>query len=177
MPKVEPVPEPPQPVAARIRSTITAAQIPVSFRNPLALRVAFLMSVGIMMAEMIPGVQLIMPIWWLAAGWGAVTLYRRLTGSPINVRTGARLGSITGVLGFVSTMVLLVISLLLTGKQTIDEVVRQNPQFAQVMNDRAQLALGLVVGVVLIFAMVVGICAAGGALGARFAGRNGSPAR
>jgi len=65
---------------------------------------------------------------------------------------------------------------MLSGKQTIDEVIRQNPQFAQVMNDRAQLIMGLVVGVGLIFALVVGICAAGGALGARFAGRSGSPA-
>lgn len=179
MPKMETPVVPPEPQAAapRLRATFAATQLPVGFKNPIALRVAFLMSVGIMMAEMIPGINFLMPIWWLAAGWGAVTLYRRLTGSAINVSMGARLGSITGVLGFASTMVLVAVSLLFTGKQTMDELLKQNPQLSQVLNDRAQLALGVLVGIVLIFAMVVGICAAGGALGARFAGRNGSPAR
>ena len=56
------------------------AQIPVSFSNPIALRVAFLMSLAIMLVEMIPVLNLLFFLWWLAAGWGAVRIYRRITG-------------------------------------------------------------------------------------------------
>src|SRR5438874_1207784 len=40
-----------------------AAQLPVSFSNPIALRVAFLMSLGILMTEMIPGLDLLFLVW------------------------------------------------------------------------------------------------------------------
>src|SRR3954464_12234496 len=68
-----------------------AAQLPVSFSNPIALRVAFLMSLGILMTEMIPGLDLLFLVWWLAAGWCAVLLYRRLTGAALSIKAGARL--------------------------------------------------------------------------------------
>src|SRR4051794_17337098 len=49
---------------------------PVSFANPIALRVAFLMSLGLMVVQMIPGVNLLFVLWWLGAGFGAVIMYR-----------------------------------------------------------------------------------------------------
>ena len=61
-------------------------QLPVSFSNPIALRVAFLMSLAIMLMTMIPVVNVLSPIWWLVAGLGAVLLYRRLTGLSLSVK-------------------------------------------------------------------------------------------
>src|SRR5260370_33032901 len=72
--------------------------VPVGFRNPLALRVAFLMSLGIMLLQVIPGLNLLFAVWWLGAGWGAVAIYRRITGTAGTVGAGARLGSHTRIL-------------------------------------------------------------------------------
>ena len=144
------------------------AQLPVSFGNPVALRVGFLMSLAIMFLDMIPGLNLLFLIWWLGAGWCAVLLYRRLTGRLLNIRDGARLGSITGVLAFVSMAIVFTLSVVFAGKQFMELMVQQDPRMAQIVNDPPMLAAGLVFTLLFAFVGVVGICAAGGALGARF---------
>jgi hypothetical protein len=148
--------------------------LPVSFRNPIALRVAFLMSLAIMLIEMIPVLNIFVVGWWLAAGWGAVLLYRRITGLSLSVVAGARLGSITGVLTFVSTAVLLTLTMVFAGKQFLDQLIQQDPRMTQVVNDPPMLAAVFLVLLVVLFSLVVGICAAGGALGARFSARKTS---
>jgi hypothetical protein len=153
--------------------TIAPAVLPVSFGNPIALRVAFLMSLAIVVMQLIPGLNVLFVVWWLAAGWCAVLLYRRLTGLALSVKAGARLGSITGVLTFVSMAVIFSFSLLFTGKELFQQLVKQNPQMSEIVNDPPSLIAALLLVLVLIFAMVVGTCAAGGALGAKFAGRGG----
>jgi hypothetical protein len=176
-----PVFEPEKPEAADApASTLRAlpqaatrpAQLPVSFSNPIALRVAFLMSLGIMLTTMIPVVNFLSPIWWLAAGSCAVLLYRRLTGLVLSVKAGARLGSITGVLAFLSLVVIIALTFALTGNELFQEMIKQNPDASQVLNNPPALVMAAGLALVILFAMVVGICAAGGALGARFASRN-----
>jgi len=147
-------------------------QLPVSFSNPIALRVAFLMSLGIMLMTMIPVVNVLSPIWWLGAGLCAVLLYRRLTGLSLSVKAGARLGSITGVLAFVSLLVIIALTFALSGNDLFQEMIKQNPDASQVLNNPPALVMASALALVILFAMVVGICAAGGALGARFASRN-----
>jgi hypothetical protein len=148
------------------------AQLPVSFSNPIALRVAFLMSLGVMLMTMIPVLYVLSPIWWLVAGLCGVLLYRRLTGVSLSVRAGARLGSITGVLAFLSLVVIIALTAVFAGKDLFQEMVKQNPDVSQVLNNPPALAVGVGMFLVFLFAVVVGTCAAGGALGARFAGRN-----
>jgi hypothetical protein len=147
-------------------------QLPVSFSNPIALRVAFLMSLAIMLMTMIPVVNVLSPIWWLVAGLGAVLLYRRLTGLSLSVKAGARLGSITGVLAFLSLLVIIALTFALSGNELFQEMIKQNPDASQVFNNPPALVMAAAVALVILFAMVVGMCAAGGALGARFASRN-----
>ena len=143
------------------------------FSNPVwRLRVAFLMSLGIMLMTMIPVVNVLSPVWWLVAGLCAVLLYRRLTGLSLSVMAGARLGSITGVLAFLSLVVIISLTLALTGNELFQEMIKQNPDASQVLNNPPALALAAALALVILFAMVVGMCAAGGALGARFAARN-----
>jgi hypothetical protein len=163
-------------VAEQPTARALAAALPVGFRNPVAMRVAFLMSVGLMLVQMIPGVNLLFVVWWLAAGWGAVILYRRMTGSVLSVKAGARLGSITGILTFLSMTVIVACSMLVAGKELFSEIVKQNPQISPVLNDPASLAGVVLMVMAMIFALVVGTCAAGGALGARFASRGTAPA-
>jgi hypothetical protein len=149
-----------------------SAQLPVSFSNPIALRVSFLMSLGIMLVTMIPVVNFLCPVWWLVAGLGAVLLYRRLTGLSLSVKAGARLGSITGVLAFLSLVIIIALTFALTGSELFQEMIKQNPDASQVLNNPPALVMAAGLALVILFAMVVGICAAGGALGARFASRN-----
>jgi len=163
---------PPPLEAVRQAASASRAPLPVNFSNPVALRVAFLMSLAIMLTTMIPVVNFLSPVWWLVAGSCAVLLYRRLTGLSLSVRAGARLGSITGVLAFLSLVVIIALTLALTGSELFQEMIKQNPDASQVLNNPPALVLASAMALVILFAMVVGMCAAGGALGARFAGRN-----
>ena len=129
------------------------------------------MSLGIMLLQMIPGLNLLFAVWWLAAGWCAVAIYRRLTGAVMTIAAGARLGSITGVLAFAGMTVTFAFSMVFMGRQVLDEMVKQTPQVEQMVKDPVALGTVILIILVLMFAMVVGTCAAGGALGARFAAR------
>jgi hypothetical protein len=51
-------------------------------------------------------------------------------------------------------------------------MVKQNPQISPVLDDPAELTAVVLMVLVIIFAGVVGTCAAGGALGARFGARS-----
>ena len=155
---------PPAPV---VQSAPPKQTAPVGFGNPIALRIAFLMSIAIMVLEMIPFLQILFVVWCLIAGWGAVRLYRRITGQALSPSSGARLGSITGVLTFLSIAVVMALAMLFNGKELIQQMVHQNPEVSQVVNNPAALALGFLFGLMILFAMVVGFCAAGGALSAR----------
>ncbi len=164
-----PAPTPPQP-AAGARS----GAMPVGFGNPVALRIAIIMSLATMLIEMIPGVNLLMIVWVLAAGWCGVVLYRRMTGYALSVGAGARLGSITGILTFLSLLVIVTVTVAVMGKQAFEEQFRRDPQVSQVLNDPTLMAATFLVALVILFAVVVGTCAAGGALGARYLSRHGA---
>jgi hypothetical protein len=178
-----PPPLPPQQESSAQALQRKIAQLPVSFSNPVALRVAFLMAMAIIPIEMAPVLNMLAVVWWLGAGWCAVLLYRRLTGSALSVRAGARLGSITGVLTFVTMMVSLTLTLALGGaKEFFDQMDESAKQMAQQMGQQGTAALqtalsptgrfiSVIAGLALVGLLVVGIGTAGGALGARFAAR------
>lgn len=130
------------------------------------------MSLITMLLSMIPIVNFLTPIWWLIAGSCAVLLYRRLTGMSLSVGAGARLGSITGVLAFLSLVLIIGLTVTFAGHELFQEMIKQNPDASQVLNNPTALALATALALVILFAMVVGMCTAGGALGARFANRN-----
>jgi len=159
------------PVEAHEALRPKASTLPVSFSNPIALRVALLMSVAIIPIELTPFLNMLTFLWWLGAGWCAVLLYRRLTGSVLTVRAGARLGSITGVLTFLGYAIGITVTVLLAGKQLFEQMAKQNPDLNKVVNDPPMLFAALVMALAFLFAVVVALCAAGGALGARYAAR------
>jgi hypothetical protein len=169
------VPPPIPPVAAIPPVAQTAlGQLPVSFSNPIALRVAFLMSLATIPVELMPGLNALFFVWWLGAGWCAVLLYRRLTGFSLSIGAGARLGSITGVLTFVGLAIGFAVTLLVAGKEffsQMDEMAKKNPDAAQVIHDPTMMFIFLILCLGIMGAFVVGLCAAGGALGARFTAR------
>ena len=108
----------------------------------------------------------------VAAGWCAVLLYRRLTGYALSVKAGARLGSLTGILTFLSLLIMSTLTMAVMGKDVFQQQIKQDPQVAQALNDPATMVAAVLLALFILFAIVVGTCAAGGALGARFVGRN-----
>ena len=53
-------------------------------------------------------------------------------------------------------------------------MIKQNPQLSEIAKEPASLAAAMLMVLVIIFAIVVGTCAAGGALGAKFVSRSGT---
>lgn len=164
----EPVSAPPPPVPTAAEKL---AQLPVTFANPIALRIAFLLAMAIVLILNIPILQLLFFGWWAAAGWVAVLWYRRMTGSQLSVSAGARLGSITGVMIFAAILVELALQFLLAGKQIFDQLSAQDSRIAEMMKDPGMMSAVSVITMGFLFALIVGICAGGGALGALFSSR------
>ena len=113
------LPPPPTPVLETL-----PRQIEISFRNPLAVRIALFLSVitfgfTLMLSNFVP-------VWMVAAGIAAVYLYKRRTGEPLNAQSGARLGWITGVFMFVIAIGLFtVLALALTDSNFVDALMTQ----------------------------------------------------
>ncbi|PYT31998.1 MAG: hypothetical protein DMG58_11065 [Acidobacteria bacterium] len=163
------------PVAIPVRlMAAAAAPVPLSFQNPVALRVGLLAAVLVCFTMMIPVVQYMSILWWLGAGYLSVWIYKRRTGQRLNVLGGARMGWITGLLtcGLLTLLfgVLMVaiqqaggLEALKTGlkdfaiqQSRVDEAIKvlQNP-------------LAILRSLVEMFALLTLTCMAGGALGAK----------
>jgi hypothetical protein len=141
--------------------------MPVSFRNPVALRIALLVGVAAMfLSNLLPLVN------WLAAGFFAVFFYRRKTRNLLNVGAGLHLGWITGLVMF-TIWGLFFTALSLSGKlpAIFQEQLKNLPssndptfqQMAQFMGSGPGLMVLLAIGFVLITCLSM----AGGALGAK----------
>jgi uncharacterized protein YqgC (DUF456 family) len=101
--------------------------VEISFRNPLAVRIALFLAMLTFLLAMLLGPFIL--LWMITAGAVAVYLYRRRTGQSLTARGGARLGWITGVFMFIISMILIAtIALALTDKSTVDVFMTQMKQ-------------------------------------------------
>jgi hypothetical protein len=153
---------------------------PPSFHNPAAVRVALIVAVSATVLSM----TLLPLVSWPLAGFFAVFLYRKRTGSSLNVGAGARLGMITGVL--MAAMSTVVVSLVwlpaafsgrlgtLMQEQMKNFPGRDPMAMQQMMKSLSgsDMAFALVFGLVGVFVLITGLSMAGGALGAKFVGRS-----
>jgi hypothetical protein len=156
-----PVSGPPAPAFA----TAPRFAMPVSFRNPVAMRISLLVGLVAMFFSFLPIVN------WLAAGFFAVFFYRRKTHNLLNVGAGLHLGWITGLVMFTMWGVLLMAEGL-SGKLTgvVQEQIKNLPaandpylqQVAQFMASGPGLVIVLAIG----FVFITALSMAGGALGA-----------
>jgi len=171
-----PVPEAPLPPLP----SLVPAPPPVSFGNPVALRVSLLCASLSAMLNSLPLVGLGCCLWMIGAGFLAVYLYGRRTGLMLAVRQGARLGGMTGLLSFMITMVLVALSLAVEGgaaagiRQKVqesmskfsgqDEATRQMIAF---LASPTGLAVMMGIYLALGFFAMISLAMAGGALGAK----------
>ena len=95
---------------------LTQPELPrIGFQNGLAVRVALLAGVLAFLCSIITGklplpqqfAPVLLLVWLVAGGFFAVYLYERRTGQRLSVRSGAHLGWICGVFGFVVVTMLL----------------------------------------------------------------------
>jgi hypothetical protein len=146
----------------------------LSFRNPIALRVGLLAAGLLCLMMMIPGVNYAAVVWWLGAGYFSVWIYKRRTGQRLNVRGGARMGWITGIISC-ALLTLLFGFFLLAIRQMggLDAIKDGLKDFAfqqgsvdealKMLKDPSKMLRSLIAT----FIMLTLTCTAGGALGAK----------
>jgi len=152
--------------------------VPVSFRNSVAIRIALLMAAVATLLSFLPFVN------WLAGGFFAVFLYRRKTGSFLNVGAGVRLGWITGILMFALSAVVFAAQQLpgvISGhldarlQEQLKNFTSPDPMSQQMMQ-YFQSGPGVMVlflfSLIALFLFTTGLGMAGGAIGAKMVGRD-----
>jgi hypothetical protein len=150
----------------------------VTFANPVALRMAFAAATLSILLDSIPLLNLLFIIWAMGAGFMAVWLYRRRTGLPVSVGSGAKLGWITGVFSFVISTILTTTTVVLGGQKLADDYRNQmkefwpkDPQLVSAFQDPATFATLIIFALVFLFVLLSVASVAGGALGARFSNK------
>jgi hypothetical protein len=153
--------------------------VPVNFHNPLAVRIALMAAIAATLLSF-----LVLFLNWLAAGFFAVFFYCRKTHSRLDVSAGVRIGWITGLItyGFAAVVFAAeLVPLAITGKlgpillEQVKNFPTQDPNMVRQMTHLIQTPQGItmlvIVGLVFLFVFVTCLSMAGGALGAKVAGR------
>jgi hypothetical protein len=168
----EPAPQP-----APVFSPAPAPEIhppelpPVSFRNPVAVRIGLLLAVAATVLSFLPFFN------WLAAGFFAVFFYRRKTGSLLSIEAGLRMGWITGLMAFVMVLITS-LPAALSGQfaaayeQQMKSFRFEDPATAQQMARFIGTPQGIAMIFAALFVFSTFLCMAGGALGAKLVGGN-----
>jgi hypothetical protein len=154
--------------------------LPLNFRNPIAVRIALMAAVGATLLNFLVPV-----LNWPAAGFFAVFLYCRKTGTRLDVSAGVKIGWITGLLTFGFAAIVFAATLLpdaiagKLGNTILDQVKNfpaQDPNMAAQMTHLLQTTQGIVMLVLFalafLFVVVTCLSMAGGALGAKMVGKH-----
>jgi hypothetical protein len=173
-----------EPVQGPILPPIAAARpepLPMSFRNPVAVRIAFIVALITIVTTLLSQSLVLSLILWVAAGFFAVLFYTRRTGQPVNVKAGLRMGWITGVLLFALTTVLFIVSMIAVsakgGVATVFQAQLKNntdpnvQEALKMLQSGPGLATLLALTLVMLFVFITSLSMAGGALGAKVVGR------
>lgn len=156
--------------------------MPVNFRNTAAVRIGFLVASIASMLDALPYASVLFIVWSACAGFIAVRLYRRSTGQELSVRSGAKMGWITGVLNSVIVIVLFTISFAASVSefsadyhQRVTALAAKDANYAKMLpllESPYAIATGVILLLVAIFVLYTASCVAGGALGARVTRKN-----
>ncbi|MGH9783488.1 MAG: zinc ribbon domain-containing protein, partial [Terriglobia bacterium] len=109
----EPDPGPAEPPLLEIAQRLEEPPkpFPPSFHNPVAVRIGLFAASVATMGTLLLAYGFV--IWLVAAGFFSVYLFSRRTGQFLTVRSGARMGWITGILSFVILMVIFTTNILI----------------------------------------------------------------
>lgn len=154
----------------------------ISYRNSVAVRIAFLAAgiASLLISFPLPVYFAVawLLLWLFSSGFLAVFLYVRRTGQKLTVRSGARMGWITGMFCFAIATVFFTISVIAVssrgglasfyreqfGARADDANIRQ---FLDVLQNPAGLATMLLLSLLFLFVLFTLLPTMGGALGAK----------
>jgi hypothetical protein len=174
--EAEPEPAVQTPALAEVQPVRFSTDI--GFHNGLAVRIGFIAAMGAVMISLfpipLPFVRL--PVAFLAAGFLAVFLYSRRTGQILSIRSGVRMGWITGIFSFTLVTVLFTVAMVALSSQ--GGLVKQFRSQFPANDARADMiqqylsSPGMIAGVVvfylmLFFVIFTALPIIGGALGAK----------
>ncbi len=160
---------------------VVAAPPKIGFHNGAAVRIALITGVcGIvfsMISGQLPGLQVLAVLSPVASGFFASILYRQRTHQPLSLRSGAHLGWLAGIFGFVITTILITLFAAMLSAPDFVAMVRQqaqerqHPEIMQAIQEfRSPSGLAQVLfGTFIVFTLLP-VC--GGALGAKLLGRD-----
>jgi hypothetical protein len=174
--QVEPEPTALPPLLTPLQPLLVPTDI--SFHNGLAVRIGFIAAMGAVLIALLPiplpFVRL--PIAFVAAGFLAVFLYSRRTGQTLSIRSGARMGWITGIFSFTLVTVLFTVAMVAVSneggfaKQLRSQLPANDARAEMIMQYLSNPAMiaGLVAFYLLLFFVVfTALPIIGGALGAK----------
>jgi hypothetical protein len=172
-----------EPVALAPPPLPPVAQAPeISFHNRLAVRIGLVVALTSFLPFMfLQAIPFLPAVIAFLAGFLAVFSYSRLTGQSLSVRSGARMGWITGIFSFSIIAAFFALSMIVVatqGKILIDHLRDyQGPFFhpksdqidavAKLLQDPATFAISIIGVLVLFFVMLTALPVLGGALGAK----------
>ena len=174
---VEPAPPP---VATAPVASAVPPPLEISFHNRLAVRIGFLAALMAVLPFM-----LLLPVPFLPSlvafltGFLAVFIYSRLTGQALSIRSGARMGWITGVFSFTFATAFFTITMVAISSQgKIADFFREHQDqlhfrgdqlsaMTKLLDDPAGLVGLIVVTLLMLFILLTALPMLGGALGAK----------
>jgi hypothetical protein len=152
----------------------------IGFSNGLAVRVALVAATlglfGSMLLGQVPGLQVLAILCPMASGFLAVHLYVRRSGERLSLAGGAHLGWLSGVFGFLITVVLFTIfALMLTAPEFADAVrdqaMRNRPEITQAIRE-FQTPEGIAKALASSFLLLTALPTFGGTIGAKLLHRD-----
>ncbi|MDQ2946322.1 MAG: zinc ribbon domain-containing protein [Acidobacteriota bacterium] len=174
-----------EPVAEIVAAPAVAAAPPppppsteISFRNRTAVRVGFLAALVAFILFVLP-LPFPLPrlmVAFLAAGFLAVYLYGRRTGQKLSIRSGARMGWMTGIFSFVIVTVQFTAGVLATSKDGgIAAILKaqlpandaNTEQVLKLIQEPSALAVMMIFVLLMMFLLLTVLPTLGGALGAK----------
>ena len=176
---VEATVAPPPPLPA----TAVAEPPPISFHNGPAVRIALLAGVLSIFVSALSG-QLPLPrafalVWLVATGFLAVFLYRRRTGQRLSALSGAHLGWICGIFGFViATIMLTTVAVALSEPSVVSAMQEQLKDHGMPESDVNQFIemlrtpVGIASALFMSFLLFTLLPAFGGLIGAKLLDRD-----
>ena len=155
----------------------------IGFHNGLAVRVALMAGVAAFLCSIMTG-QLALPqqlamVWMAGGGFLAVYIYQRRSGQKLSVASGAHLGWICGVFGFVVVAVALTATALMLSDPSIASAMRDQLHSRGVPDSVAEQMMtlfhspsGISTALAVSFVLFTILPAFGGALGAKLLDRD-----
>ena len=172
--------------AAVAEAVFTPPTVPIAkpdfsspdFHNPVAIRVAWIAASLSTLLNL--ALFLGFAVWLFSAGFLSSYLFSRRTASSLTVRTGARMGWLTGMLNFVMMTVLFTISVMsiasrpggLSGfyREQFSQMGAATPNMdeaVRMLDSAGGLAMMFMLSLFVMFSVIMFFCTAGGALGAK----------